>query len=150
MVRMPLFECAPTQIPCARWIGEIGHDLDFMRATCRHPRMLRMVESFLGGPVKLPTRNRGLYTVWPRRAPARQLGPHLDNQSEELLATTYLGPVDAADGGFTLWPRSHKSMWCASHEQINWVPNGTRDQVRSYFLVFVPTIREIRDFYREM
>eukprot|EP01052_Picozoa_sp_SAG31_P056619 SAG31_NODE_16307_length_714_cov_0.826016_1_plen_60_part_10 len=23
-------------------------------------------------------------------------------------------------------------------------------QVRSYFLVFVPTIREIRDFYREM
>lgn len=110
------------------WIGEIGHDSAFMHATCRHPRMLRMVESFLGGPVKLPTRNRGLYSVWPRFAPARQLGPHLDNQSEELLATTYLGPVNAADGGFTFWPGSHKSMWCASHEQINWVPNGTHDQ----------------------
>eukprot|EP01052_Picozoa_sp_SAG31_P029592 SAG31_NODE_2953_length_4866_cov_7.809104_5_plen_185_part_00 len=27
---------------------------------------------------------------------------------------------------------------------------GADDQVRSYFLVFVPTIRETRDFYREM
>eukprot|EP01052_Picozoa_sp_SAG31_P020260 SAG31_NODE_1515_length_8037_cov_2.470773_3_plen_117_part_00 len=26
----------------------------------------------------------------------------------------------------------------------------TKRQVRSYFLVFVPTIREIRDFYRDM
>eukprot|EP01052_Picozoa_sp_SAG31_P004014 SAG31_NODE_161_length_21899_cov_16.832844_14_plen_165_part_00 len=29
-------------------------------------------------------------------------------------------------------------------------PSCTDAQVRSYFLVFVPTIREIRDFYREM
>eukprot|EP01052_Picozoa_sp_SAG31_P074802 SAG31_NODE_33954_length_338_cov_0.870293_1_plen_98_part_00 len=27
---------------------------------------------------------------------------------------------------------------------------AAENQVRSYFLVFVPTIREIRDFYREM
>eukprot|EP01052_Picozoa_sp_SAG31_P026434 SAG31_NODE_2394_length_5793_cov_2.006674_3_plen_53_part_00 len=29
-------------------------------------------------------------------------------------------------------------------------PSLLPNQVRSYFLVFVPTIREIRDFYREM
>jgi hypothetical protein len=45
------------------WWGEIGHDPAFMDATCRHPNVLGMVESLLGGPVKLPTRNRGLYTV---------------------------------------------------------------------------------------
>eukprot|EP01052_Picozoa_sp_SAG31_P030504 SAG31_NODE_3133_length_4638_cov_6.219432_4_plen_63_part_00 len=31
-----------------------------------------------------------------------------------------------------------------------WVcSDNTWDEVRSYFFVFVPTIREIRDFYRE-
>ena len=27
------------------------------------------------------------------------MGPHVDSQSEELLATTYLGPVGIEDGG---------------------------------------------------
>ena len=45
------------------WWGEIGHDPEFMKATCRHPNVLGMVESLLGGPIKKPTRNRGLYTV---------------------------------------------------------------------------------------
>jgi hypothetical protein len=45
------------------WWGEIGHDPAFMSATCRHPKVLHLVESLLGGPIKLPSRNRGLYTV---------------------------------------------------------------------------------------
>eukprot|EP01052_Picozoa_sp_SAG31_P012033 SAG31_NODE_694_length_12769_cov_8.102447_8_plen_69_part_00 len=42
------------------------------------------------------------------------------------------------------------------HAWNYYVANGSltcrrqQTQVRSYFLVFVPTIREIRDFYREM
>ena len=61
--------------------------------------------------------------VWPRSRPALSLGPHVDSQSEELLATTYLGPVEAKDGPFTIWPGSHASMWCASDEEINRVQN---------------------------
>ena len=64
-----------------------------------------------------------LLQVWPRSQPEFSLGPHVDSQSEELLATTYLGPVGATDGPFTLWPASHASMWCASDEEINWVQN---------------------------
>ena len=33
---------------------------------------------------------------------------------------------------------------------LSFGPNSQNQEVRSYFLVFVPTIREIRDFYREM
>ena len=135
------------------WWGDIGHDPAFMAATCRHPSILRMVESLLGGPIKLPTRNRGIYTVWPQSEPELSLGPHVDSQSEELLATTIFGDVTASDGGFTFWPGSHTSMWyvtpnfqyeihhlccefhnsqCevgpyryASDEEINWVQNDS-------------------------
>lgn len=54
------------------WWGEIGHDPAFMDATCRHPNVLRTVEALLGGPIKLPTRNRGLYTV---RTPLPKVEP---------------------------------------------------------------------------
>ena len=47
-----------------RWHG-IGHDPEFVRATSGHPRMLHMIEALLGGPVKRPCRNRGIYSVFP-------------------------------------------------------------------------------------
>ena len=72
----------------------------------------------------MPLINAGCMQVWPRSQPELSLGPHVDSQSEELLATTYLGPVSAEDGGFTIWPGSHSSMWCASNEEINWVQNA--------------------------
>ena len=75
----------------------------FLAATARHPAVLQMVESLLGPGVKMPSRSRGLYCVWPTSCPTRQIGPHIDSQSEELLATTYLGTVGPADGGFTVW-----------------------------------------------
>eukprot|EP01052_Picozoa_sp_SAG31_P048589 SAG31_NODE_10230_length_1167_cov_1.357678_2_plen_129_part_00 len=40
------------------------------------------------------------------------------------------------------------SIWLCAVPAVA-IPDGL-SQVRSYFLVFVPTIREIRDFYREM
>ena len=40
-----------------------------------------------------------MYTLWPQSSPERSMGPHVDSQSEELLATTYLGPVGIEDGG---------------------------------------------------
>ena len=48
-----------------RWHG-IGHDPQFVAATSGHPRMLHMIEALLGGPVKRPCRNRGVYSVFPK------------------------------------------------------------------------------------
>eukprot|EP01052_Picozoa_sp_SAG31_P009214 SAG31_NODE_480_length_15108_cov_56.073423_3_plen_144_part_00 len=46
--------------------------------------------------------------------------------------------------------RADPSLKLQGHAAVYGVAASVPDQVRSYFLVFVPTIREIRDFYREM
>ena len=86
------------------WHGALGHDPEFLSATSHHPRMMHMVESLLGGPIRHSNRNRGVYVVFPRAQPERKLGAHVDSQSEELLATVYLDDVGPHDGGFTFWP----------------------------------------------
>ena len=52
----------PTVLPLrcrGWWWGEIGHDPAFMAATCRHPRVLRMVESLLGDHAGSLTHSQG-------------------------------------------------------------------------------------------
>lgn len=39
---------------------DLGGSAEFNDATSAHPRVLSMVESFIGGPIKRPRRNRGL------------------------------------------------------------------------------------------
>jgi hypothetical protein len=80
------------------WSGALGHDPDFLAATSHHPRMMRAVESLLGGPIRTSNRNRGVYAVFPQSAPEQALSPHVDNQSEELLATINLDTVGPTDG----------------------------------------------------
>ena len=67
-----------------RWHG-IGHDPAFVAATSAHPRMLHMVEALLGGPVKRPRRNRGIYAIFPRNSadPESKLGPHMGTCKHE-------------------------------------------------------------------
>jgi hypothetical protein len=110
------------------WHGTMGADPAFLAATSHHPSMMRVVESMLGGPIRMPNRNRGLYAVFPRSNPQLSLSGHVDSQSEELLATTLLGTVGDDDGPFTIWPGTHPSMWQASAEQVNWVPNESFEQ----------------------
>ena len=43
-----------------------------------HPRMLHVVEALLGGPVRRPRRNRGVYSVFPVSGGKTRLGPHND------------------------------------------------------------------------
>ena len=105
------------------WWGGIGHDEAFLAATSRHPKVLSIVESLLGGPIHRPNRNRGLYTIWPSSEAKLTLGPHVDSQGEELLATTLLGDVGHHDGPFTFWPGSHALMWNASDQETNWLQN---------------------------
>ena len=87
-----------------RWTAHaLGHDEEFLAATARHPDALRVVEALIGGPVKLPGRNRGIYAIFPTSKDGN-LGPHVDSHTFECQMVTYLGPVGDNSGGFTVWP----------------------------------------------
>ena len=86
-----------------RWtLHALGHDPEFLKATAHHPLALRVVEGLIGGPVKLPGRNRvrppppfppppavyenpwpqGIYAIFPQ-SQAGNLGPHVDSHTFE-------------------------------------------------------------------
>eukprot|EP01052_Picozoa_sp_SAG31_P016207 SAG31_NODE_1065_length_10096_cov_7.151530_12_plen_157_part_00 len=69
-------------------------------------------------------------------------------QLEALCNGTAPSPGPAPSPSPSPWPPHHRSR-CDYDQQAGAVWNQ-RLKVRRYFLVFVPTIREIRDFYREM
>lgn len=98
----------------------------FVADTSAHPKVLAIVEGLIGAPLRRPTRTRGIYSIWPRShsgRPSAQLSPHLDTETAQLLATVYLDRVGPSDGCFTVWPGSHRIMYDASDDEINWAPN---------------------------
>jgi hypothetical protein len=116
-----------------KWTA-IGGDQAFNDATSAHPNVLRMVHALIGGPVKRPHRNRGLYPNFPRSAghgPSSEggkgLGPHIDTMPAELLGFTYMTDVHANSGGTTIWPTSPQRLWqCMEIEQsCGWRPDDT-------------------------
>jgi hypothetical protein len=113
-----------------RWHG-IGHDPEFVAATSAHPRMLSTVEALLGGPIKRPRRNRGIYAIFPRdpSGPASRLGPHMDENMTELMAVTYLEDVAPRSGGFTIYPASPQQLYPTSEQALNWVPTARSQAV---------------------
>ena len=49
--------------PNSQWRAHVlGHDPEFVAATSGHPKLLHVVEQLLGGPLRKPTRNRGIYS----------------------------------------------------------------------------------------
>ena len=105
-----------------RWHG-IGHDPEFVAATSAHPNVLYMIEAILGGPVKRPRRNRGIYSVFPRLPddPETKLGPHMDQNMSEMQVVTYLEDVEPKSGGFTIFPSSPQQLYPTSEQAYNWV-----------------------------
>ena len=49
-----------------------------------------MIEALLGGPVKRPCRNRGVYSVFPNPNKSASLGPHVDGNHNEMMCVTLL------------------------------------------------------------
>ena len=116
-----------------RWHG-IGHDPAFVAATSAHPRMLYMLEALLGGPVKRPRRNRGLYAVFPLdpEVSSSQLGPHMDQSMTEMSAVTYLEDVPPNSGGFTIYPTSPQLLYPTSEQAHNWVATKRSTEVMDH------------------
>ena len=105
-----------------RWHG-IGHDPEFVNATTAHPNVLHMAEALMGGPVKRPRRNRGIYSIFPRdpEGPASTLGPHMDANMTELMVVTYMSDIGPRQGGFTIFPTSPQRLYSTSAQAYNWV-----------------------------
>lgn len=108
-----------------RWHG-IGHDPDFVSVSSAHPRVLHMQEALLGGPVKRPRRNRGIYAVFPRDPlePSSLLGPHIDDNPVELMGVIILEDIKPRGGGFTFFPGSAQALYPTSAQRLNWVATG--------------------------
>ncbi len=105
-----------------RWHG-VGHDPAFVEVTSAHPSVLHMAEALLGGPVKRPRRNRGIYAIFPRdpSGPASKLGPHMDQSMTEMIVITYLQDVEPGSGGYTFYPTSPQLLYPTSEQALNWV-----------------------------
>ena len=116
-----------------RWHG-IGHDPEFVRATSAHPNVLYMVETLLGGPVKLPHRNRGIYSIFPRlpEDPTPRLGPHMDQNISEMQVVTYIDDVEPRSGGFTIYPSSPQLLYPTSAQAHNWVTTNASIEAMDY------------------
>ncbi len=112
-----------------RWHG-IGHDPEFVCATSAHPNVLRMAELLMGGPVKRPRRNRGVYSVFPRGPddPESRLGPHMDQSMTEMTVVTYIDDVPARSGGFTVFPSSPQQLYVTSEQAYNWVATAASNE----------------------
>ena len=115
--------------PNSQWRAHVlGHDPGFVYATSAYPPLLRLVEELLGGTLRRPTRNRGIYSIFPRPSlrenPARMLAPHLDMVPLELNGALYLDHVGQQAGAFTVWPGSHIPLWDQSTEDVNFAPRS--------------------------
>ena len=113
-----------------RWHG-IGHDPYFVSITSAHPNVLHMAEALMGGPVKKPRRNRGIYSIFPNdpsQGPSK-LGPHMDANMTEMTVVMYLEDVEPRSGGFTIYPGSAEMLYPTSEQAFNWVATDTSKKV---------------------
>ena len=124
-----------------RWTAHVlGTDPKFLAATAHHPNALQVVEGLIGGPVKVPGRNRGIYAIFPvsERGP---LGPHVDSHTFQCQMVTYLGPIGPDGGGFTMWPGSHRQVYYAQDQALNWTPNDDFPRVMAHMRATVQPVQ---------
>ena len=106
----------------------------------RHPEA-RAVATAMLGALRPSERTRGVYALFPTsladddRGAARRagtaLGPHTDRVCQQLNACAYLDHVAPRNGGFTVYPGSHRIMFRAHRYAANWSPlPGFRDAVQ--------------------
>ncbi len=101
--------------------------------------VLSLANAILGDNLKPVRCTRGVYGLFPHRSPSgspvagdaaaqapqprgSMLGPHMDQVSQQLNVCAYLDDVQPRNGGFTVWPGSHRVMWDAHRTEANWSP----------------------------
>lgn len=107
----------------------IGTEPMFLEKIANHPRMRKMVSTFIGDPVKQVSRVRGVYALFPKvpGAPTK-LSPHTDYTAAQMSAMVFVDEVPPGAGGFTVWPGSHRLL----HRYWATLQGGVVDQVEAY------------------
>ena len=108
-------------------LGSENYILDLLP---NDPYVREVAEVILSGDLRVSTRIRGVYIVFPSdptsecdgKDQGRFLGPHTDQVCQQLNACGYLEDVNPRNGGFTVYPGSHKRMFRAHQYESNWSP----------------------------
>lgn len=86
----------------------IGTEPFFLDKIANHPRMREQVALFIGEPVKLAKRARGVYAQFPKQPGTDgSLFPHADYTAGQMAAMVFVDEIPQRCGGFTVWPGSH-------------------------------------------
>lgn len=123
-------------------LGDADYLLDLVP---NNPDVRCVAEALLGDDLRPSQRTRGVYAVFPTTplpttsppaAPpsgvsGAALGPHTDQVCQQLNACAYLDDVAPRNGGFTVYPGSHRILFQAHRTEANWSPLPTyRDAMR--------------------
>ena len=88
------------------------------------PSVWGMAEQLLGqGTLATPERVRGIYCILPEsEIPERPSTCHVDGHPFHLGVVGYIDHVPPRGGGFTVWPKSHRSFYYDFHSQYTYEP----------------------------
>ena len=113
-------------------LHELGAADFLVRLVPNHPSVRGVAQALLDQDLRPSTRTRGVYAIFPSREPTLgRLGPHTDQVCQQLNACVYLDDVPPRNGGFTLYPGSHRIMHGAHETEANWSPRPNyRDAIR--------------------
>lgn len=113
-------------------LHELGAADFLVRLVPNHPAVRGIAQALLDHDLRASSRTRGVYAIFPSREPTpARLGPHTDQVCQQLNACIYLDDVPPRNGGFTLYPGSHRIMHQAHETEANWSPRPNyRDAVR--------------------
>ena len=111
-------------------LHDLGNEDFILDLLPNDPCVRKVAESLLGPDLRVSTRIRGVYVVFPSESvpeggledQAGFLGPHTDQVCQQLNACGYLDDVNPRNGGFTIYPGSHKRMFQAHRYEANWSP----------------------------
>ena len=119
-------------------LHDLGSENYILELLPNDPRVREVAETILSRDLRVSTRVRGVYIVFPSESAAKELddnvrflGPHTDQVCQQLNACGYLEDVNPRNGGFTVYPGSHKRMFRAHRYEANWSPlSSFRDTLK--------------------
>lgn len=108
-------------------IHDVGGDALLVDLLPNHPAV-RAIGTALLGELRGNQRTRGLYALFPSdkhgEAHGRELGPHSDRVCQQLNVCAYLDDVRPRNGGFTVYPGSHRRTFWFHETESNWSPRA--------------------------
>ncbi len=111
---------------------DIGGAQYLMDLLPNDPGVVGVARALLGEDLRKSLVTRGVYAIFPttndadptgqNRLRGGSLGPHLDQVCQQLNVCAYLDDVTPRNGGFTVYPGSHRMTFETHEYEANWSP----------------------------